>query len=93
MRICNEASVLLIIQRRLKYLCSSNKLQVSSKICILKAFSIDHSAVCCLFTNSIKITKGDNFWKFDSSLIINAAFNEQLKSFIRKAEPDVFDLF
>lgn len=43
--------------------------------------------------NSIKITKGDNFWKFDSSLIINAAFNEQLKSFIRKAEPDVFDLF
>ena len=72
-----------IIQRSLNYLFTSNDLQDSvDKTYILNAFQTDHSAVCCIFANNISVLKGQNFWKFSNSLIYDATFIEQIKSFI-----------
>ena len=71
------------IQRRLDYIFFSNNLQDSiQKIGILPSFCTDHSPIIASYVKSIFLNFGKNFWKFNSSLINDESYVEQMKEYI-----------
>ena len=52
-----------------------------------------HSAVCCSFTDNIKVTKGSNVWKQNNSLIDLTADRIKLILFFRNNENQAANIF
>ena len=79
-----------ILNRRLVYIFTSNKLQeFSNKAVILPAFKTDHSSVPVIISNYSKTKPGPALWKFNTSLISDEKFTEKLKIFIENLKEDL----
>ena len=71
------------IQRRLDYFFISNLLQDSvKKTDILASFSTDHSPIMFSLRQSKEESRGKGLWKFNSSLITNNNYVDQMKNHI-----------
>ena len=65
--------------RRLDYFIISNSIQeIVDKTEVLTSVSSDHSPVLITFNSSPENTKGSAYWKFNSLLLKNPIFLEQL---------------
>ena len=72
------------IQRRLDFNFFSNNLQDSvQKIDILPSFCSDHSPIVASYVKCSFSNFGNNFWKFNSSLIIDELYVAQMKEYIK----------
>ena len=72
------------IQRRLDFIFFSNNLQDSiQKIDILPSFCSDHSPIVASYVKYSFSNFGNNFWKFNSSLINDELFVAQMKEYIK----------
>ena len=79
-----------ILNRRLVYIFTSNKLQeFSNKAVILPAFKTDHSSVPVIISNYNKTKPGPALWNFNTSLISDEKFTEKLKIFIENLKEDL----
>ena len=74
-----------ILQRRLEYLFISNNMKESAKnVKILNALSTDHPPLFCSFLNLSNISRGCGLCKFNSFLISNTNFVDEMKTLIQK---------
>ena len=70
------------IQRRLDFIFFSNNLQDSiQKIDILPSFCSDHSPIVASYVKYSFSNFGNNFWKFNSSLINDELYVAQMKEY------------
>ena len=82
------------IQRRLDYVFISNNMQeYAQNIDILPSFCSDHSPILCTLQKSHEFDKGKSFWKFNSSLIKDDEFVNQLKEHIKFVKNTLTSIF
>ena len=70
-----------LIQRRQDYFFVSNDFQESvAKVDVLAAVASDHSAIRLILCESKELIRGPSYWKFDSSLVNDKIYVENLNN-------------
>ena len=82
-----------LTQRRLDFFLISSCLQPAITKCeIIPSVGTDHSSIILQVRSDIKENHGPSYWKFNSSLINDSTYVQEMKAYIKTAKEEVINI-